>query len=142
MAQTIRKSVFETNSSSSHSITIGIGTEWDNIIPNEKGNIILEGGEFGWECDSFNDALTKANYCAIDFLHDKELIEQLKRVIKDYTNCNKVKIKADESYESPNWSYIDHQSSGTIRSRYFTDEELKNFIFNKSCILYTDNDNH
>lgn len=60
----IRKSVFETNSSSTHSITL-CDTEFlldNSIIPDEDGNIVINGGDFGWEHEIYNDAWTKLNY--------------------------------------------------------------------------------
>ena len=62
----IRSNVFETNSSSSHSITISNSNiVLDTILPDKDGIIYLNGGEFGWEYDRHYSALTKANYCAI-----------------------------------------------------------------------------
>ena len=40
MAITIRNNVFETNSSSTHSVTIKSTSKWGNILPN-KDNIII-----------------------------------------------------------------------------------------------------
>lgn len=135
---TKRLNVFETNSSSSHSITINtIDEDWDTIIPNEEGIIYLNGGEFGWGYEEITDALTKANYCAVDFKENDNLLEKLSSVIKDFTRANEVII--DLSWTS---SYIDHQSDGTVRYEYLSDEDLKYFIFNKKSILIIDNDNH
>ena len=134
MGTIIRNKVFETNSSSTHSISIEIGEEWDNIIPNQDGVIKLYGGEFGWEWRAYNDALTKANYCAVACKLGQTSFNkrELKEVIKEYTGATKVKFKFD------NYG-IDHQSAETLEDLYVSD--LKDFIFNKSSYLYTGNDN-
>jgi hypothetical protein len=143
MGETKRNKVFETNSSSTHSISIEVGQNWDNIELNDKGNIVLEGGEFGWEERVYTDALTKANYCAVDSLGDDTKQDMLKEVIKEYTGAKEVEILAsDESWDSPYYSYIDHQSAGESEEAFSSHETLKNFIFNKSSCLQTDNDNH
>lgn len=139
--KTVRNSVFETNSSSTHSITIGSGQEWDSI-PVKNGKIKLHGGEFGWEWAKYNDALTKANYCAVACkLKSTNFSKRdLKEVIKEFTGATKVKFKFSTSWDRYNYSYIDHQSHDTL-DEITTKEDLKDFIFNKSSYLYTGNDN-
>ena len=140
MAMTVRRGVFETNSSSSHSITVEVGPYWDTITPDD-GVIRLTGGEFGWEIEEYNDAKTKANYAALDFIlcGNEDRLDELIEVIQDFTGYP---VEIDIDLESSNYSYIDHQSIGTVNDDIYDKEELKNFIFNKSSVLYTDNDNH
>lgn len=139
--KTIRKNVFETNSSSTHSISIEIGPNWDTITPNENGKINLYGGEFGWEWRRYDDALTKANYCAISCErgYTNFTKKDLKNAIKEFTGATKVKFKFSTDWNNGNYSYIDHQSDDTLQD--LTASTLKDFIFNKSSILYTGNDN-
>lgn len=108
------------------------------LYPNENGNIILTGGQFGWEWESYNDALTKANYAAVDFMHQTNLTEMLVSLIKEKTGCENVIVNVSDSYESENFSYIDHDSCGLVPKNR---EELENFIFNKNSWLFTGNDN-
>jgi hypothetical protein len=133
----IRSSVFETNSSSTHSISISKDSYGilETIVPNDNGIIILIGGEFGWEWEKYNDALTKANYCAVDNINNRDMLIE---VIKEHTGAKDVVIAIDESWNS---SYIDHQSEGTSNEAFKTKETLKNFIFNSKCYLFTGNDN-
>jgi len=136
----IRNGVFETNSSSAHSVSLaGPDKDFvlDTIYPDENGSIILTGGEFGWEWFKHNDALTKANYAAIANMNNLNLI---KEVIMEQTGCDKVIFAFSNDYDSPNWSYIDHQSieSETCPS---SKDELRNFIFNKNSWLFGGNDN-
>ena len=55
--QKIRKNVFETNSSSTHSICIA--KDMELIIPT---SIHFEFGEFGWEVDTLSSVYEKASY--------------------------------------------------------------------------------
>lgn len=151
MKKEIRHGVFETNSSSSHSISIAKGNEeflMDSIIPDEYGHIHLRGGEFGWSWEKFNDALTKANYCAVhasdpanlkrDAAHLKEMLVE---VIKDQTGASEVVFELSTDWDSPNHSYIDHQSAGVAQEAFASKETLRNFIFNRNSRLFTGNDN-
>lgn len=156
MKQQIRHNVFETNSSSTHSISIAPGNEEllmdTSLKPDENGNVILQGGEFGWDYDSYYDAQSKASYMAIYascWSGDKkeEFIEKLKRVIIEQTGAKDVLFNFTEEYDSKdgkNWSYIDHQSVDSEDYHWvFDDEEtLRQFIFNRNSVLTTDNDNH
>ena len=139
--KTIRKKIFETNSSSTHSISLA----YNECVRDEamidysdinNPKIILKGGEFGWEIEIYNDALTKANYCALDFYNNEELTELLKETIEEFMEVP-VEINIDF-----NNSYIDHQSDGTAREELCTKDDLLNFIFDPNSYLQTDNDNH
>lgn len=142
----IRNNVFETNSSSTHSLSIPEKideTKLTSITPNSEGNIILEGGEFGWEIEEYNDPLTKANYVVVDNLYNEHRLEIIKDIIKEHTGCTDVIILAqNKDWDAPYYSYIDHESSGKTNELFESKEKLRNFIFSPSCILYTDNDNH
>ena len=138
----IRKSVFETNSSSSHSIHIDGETILLDVslLPDESGRVVLPGGEFGWSWLRFNDAVTKANYCAIpasgvSFRH-------LEQAIMEQTGAKKVTYIGREDYSagSGSWSYIDHDSHGTAGELNDV-KKVKNFVFNPNCWLVTGNDN-
>lgn len=142
---TKRQSVFETNSSSSHSITISDTTELlDSITPDKDGNIVLTGGQFGWEIEDYEDALSKANYCAVDVHGNDDYEQMLIDVIKEHTGAKNVifDFTTDYSQDEDNYSYIDHQSYGTTHEAFSSNETLKAFIFNPNSVLRTDNDNH
>lgn len=138
----IRHSVFETNSSSTHSVSIASDSDGilESLYPNEKGILLLKGGEFGWEWEKYNDAETKANYCAVFAKDSEELTELLHNVIKEHTGAKEVKF-LDEG----NIGYIDHQSNfgegGDALKVFDSPETLKNFIFNPRSWLFTGNDN-
>ncbi len=144
MKKTIRQSCFETNSSSTHSISIGEGKLNDTIGLNPDGTITLIGGKFGWGREEYNDAYTKANYLAVDAFGNEELMERLKRIIMEYTGATEVIIDfTTEDWSAKNHSYIDHQSNGTgndvLRG---TDDEIKQFLFCTDSELIIDDDNY
>lgn len=63
----LRKNIFETNSSSTHSVTINGKDkyEWDALsgyVDDEDGKIHVELGEFGWGYDEYEDAYMKLSY--------------------------------------------------------------------------------
>jgi hypothetical protein len=141
MKKIIRSGVFETNSSSSHSISVADKTKefvLDTIYPDQNGVITLTGGEFGWGWFKHNDALTKANYAAVSTLYSESLTDTLIEVIKEQTGAEEVVFGFGEDYSHPNWSYIDHDSVGTCPK---DKDELRNFIFNKNSWLFGGNDN-
>jgi hypothetical protein len=140
----IRKAVFETNSSSSHSIHIDNETALldTSLLPNDDGVVILTGGEFGWAWERFNDAVTKANYCAVK--ESGVSLDLLKQAIMEQTGAKEVTYIGsgdwDAEKNSGPWAYIDHDSHGTAGD-LFTVEMIKNFVFNPNCWLVTGNDN-
>jgi hypothetical protein len=138
----IRNKVFETNSSSTHSVSIVPNTDgiYDTIIPID-GTIILTGGEFGWEWEKYNTALVKANYAAVftQFSPAEDQRNLLIEVLKEQTGARRIKFSLTKR------AYIDHQSSyienGEARKAFENKETLRNWIFNPKCYLFTGNDN-
>lgn len=134
-----RTSVFETNSSSTHSVSIYAATKglYDTIPPNEEGVIHLEGDDFGWEWQSYNDSLIKANYAAIFSRKSPVYRDMLIEVIKDHTGAKEVTFGEA--------GYIDHQSDlsegGDAIKAFDTPVTLKNFLFHPESWLFTGNDN-
>jgi hypothetical protein len=134
MKTLIRKGVFETNSSSSHSISLASEDKdfiFDTIYPDQNGTIRLTGGWFQWDWFKHNDAITKANYAATDFQNNSDLIDLLNEVIMEQTGATEILHMIGDSS-------IDHDSVGTTPR---TKEELRNFIFNKNSWLFGGNDN-
>jgi hypothetical protein len=135
MKKLIRKGVFETNSSSAHSIAIATEDKefvLDTIYPDQHGTIIVRGDEYGWEWFKHNDAETKASYAAQQFANDKDALDKLEWVIKDQTGADRV------IFERLDDGYVDHDSMGIVPRNT---SELKNFIFNKNSWLFGGNDN-
>jgi len=138
----IRSAVFETNSSSTHSISIS--TENTDLLldtslqPDKDGNIVLIGGDFGWGIEDFYDAQTKASYIAVwsNVHHGGKYDDTIIEVICNQTAASNVIFSFEDSY-------IDHQSSDNEYDYICEDKEtLRHFIFNRNSFLHLDNDNH
>ena len=75
----IRKGIFETNSSSTHSLVINKNAPANRIyeVPkNSDGSITIQLGEYGWEVDILSTVIEKLSYFVTQKLHttnDKEL---------------------------------------------------------------------
>lgn len=146
----IRHGVFETNSSSTHSISINRNTEglMETLPVSENGEIEIEPGEFGWELEEYSDPMYKASY-ALTWAKQNEKPENpeystmLEKVIKDQTGAKKVTFvsQGDEgSWDA--WGYIDHQSNDVCETAFEDEATLRDFIFRKGSYFETDNDNH
>lgn len=130
--KTIRKGTFESNSSSTHSICISSRAKGRDTLPVEHGCVYIECAEFGWGWEHYNDAYTKACYVATA-LRDSGDFTELEWAIKDELGDVTVVIKTDNDF-----AYIDHQSRGVPPSDRVS---IREFIFDRSQILVTGNDN-
>ena len=136
----IRKSVFETNSSSVHTLSVESGN-LTSRIPTNTGVCTIYQGEFGWGVDSYTDAATKAAYCwtHVDKYANGDsgrLREMLEKVLLKHTKADRIEFASDPE------AYIDHQSVGTCDKAFESEQTLENFIFNPQNVLFIDNDNH
>lgn len=149
----IRKSVFETNSSSTHSICIAKDVEL--IIPK---SIHFEFGEFGWEYNTLRSISEKASYLytglivqnrnqdteqifdtlrnkGIDVTAEKPLTE-----IRSYTNLDGELV---EYNYSENTGYVDHSYKLTnfLNAICQDENKLMNYLFSDLSFIITGNDN-
>ena len=148
----IRQGVFETNSSSTHSLTISGKDKfiYPNFIPT------IEFGEYGWEQETYSDFTDKISYVITmlatingiqkfeDFLELKEFI-WLKEAVNQHCG-QELKIKAIDDKYNP-LGYVDHQSNDVLDEFLSQDEldfkvKVLDFIFNEKYGFKTDNDNH
>lgn len=146
MPEVRREGVFETNSSSTHSICISPGDFKPDRIPvDENGVCRIWPGEFGWGYDRFTDAPTKASYAYVYAQDDEELMRRLESVIRQATGAREVVFCRDAGEFYPS-GYIDHQSDRGDRdvgaAAFENDERLHRFIFSPRSELVIDNDNH
>lgn len=141
----IRQGVFETNSSSSHSISIAnTGKKFctGSLPLGKDGSISIYPGEFGWSQERYYDAYTKASY-ALTYAYasgSKEIV-MLQEVIQEHTGVKEVNLCTAKS-EWYVFGSIDHQSSDVCACAFESKETLRSFIFNPQSVLVTDNDNH
>lgn len=154
MNKQIRQSVFETNSSSSHSLTLGQGQLVTSPFSAEElrsGFVEIPLGEFGWEWMQYHTTKGKLSYLAsqifnnqgyIDSAKNEEvldsepLFEMLSKVVRDHTGCElRVYGRAE----------VDHQSAfgdgANGRELFESEEKLKAFIFDPTASILTGNDN-
>ena len=148
MKRQIRRKVFETNSSSMHSLTVekkGI-TEYLHVDEDEN-KVIVNFGEFGWGYETYNDAETKLSYLitmlaqynsfSAEELYDTDEFRRINNIVASRCECDGIII--DDSYDG----YVDHQSVeriGSLMSEY--DCTIEEFIFDSGITLIIDNDNH
>ena len=161
MKRQIRQGVFETNSSSIHTIAIAKGTRelGINTVIHNGGAIAFNLGEFGWEARKYTSIKNRASYLWTLACSDtiKEANKR-ERFIRE--TLNEVGIKCvfqpvvKKVYES-GWEccgtedgeyfYIDHSDSwGTFTDRLFSDKDLLlDFLFGDSYVItYNDNDDY
>lgn len=140
MKRQIRSSVFETNSSSTHSIAI-------SKSPATIGKYIHFGiGEFGWE----NDTANTADYLYTAILEQDEwtvLVDKLKEVLDkysiEYTFEEPVfRFSHDGEYKWLEYGYIDHSDelADFINAIFSNEDLLMRYLFGNSTV-YTGNDN-
>ncbi len=160
----IRIGVFETNSSSTHTLTIAGKNNGEYFtvdpkdVPDDPGLAALPGdnkvhvklGEFGWECTAFNNAYDKLSYaltmvvmteCDGQSVYDSKGFNDINKLIQTKLNCDGITI---DNYPNGDY-YIDHQSYDYYSSLDdFLNEygvTLEDFIFDKNIIVITKNDN-
>lgn len=153
MITKIRNGVFETNSSSTHSIVINSG---EYQIPKDT-NIDILTGEFGWEIEYYSGFYDKASYAltyAINCGSSNTNLELLNQVLTEHISSESIitynghsyeeLIKYIESSDGYNYDmgYIDHQSLDEASEIFENSETLSDFLFSSNSWFETDNDNH
>ena len=127
--------VFETNSSSTHSLEIGSGYLIDSsdLNLNEDNNLVIELGQFGWEWETYTHFEDLASYVFTAIKSDESLTRELISLIKfNYPIINEI-IISDCDY-----SYVDH---GSEHIEGMDASDLFDFIFTQGSELETGNDN-
>ena len=143
MKTNIRSNVFETNSSSVHTITIS------NNSPQRIDNyIFFDRGQYGWEWEIYNSSQDKANYlyeCMIDlFYHNNSLKEKCDRIREELAlykvGCDFAEVNEDNVYYD---GYVDHGNENKELVDYLLDnpDKLIDYLFNDTSYIATGNDN-
>lgn len=128
----IRKGVFETNSSSTHSICI---SKWPAAWPKK---IVFTLGEYGWPFDHVCDTASYLYTGICDLYEDgTEYLERLKAILEK----NGVEYEF-ENPEDSGWWYLDHgcELVPLIEELLNNEDMLCRFLCGDSCV-YTGNDN-
>ena len=135
--------MFETNSSSTHTLTMGKSPK-HKIDESYTNTIKLGLGEYGWGIERLTTWYEKADYLSIVAIKDERKKEMLEEALfKKFPNC-KIKYETEyDKYEGGNVAigYIDHQSSGEIWNDIGSINDLYDVIFGDS-VINIDNDNH
>lgn len=141
----IRSKVFETNSSSSHSLTVAPAevVDFSTFISKDQakeGVLVVEYGEFGWEKDYHYDFRTKLSYLLTD-IKCSTGSDDISGTSQFAVVQELIKEKLGVSLEVSGDGYIDHQSVGTAVYLVDDTQELSNFLFGSSSYVETGNDN-
>jgi hypothetical protein len=152
MNRQVRRSVFETNSSSTHSICIAKDTEL--IIPKV---VHFSFGEFGWEYDSLSSVQSKASYLYTGLVGNSRLedansiMETLRKKgievtaeIPEYNTGSYVDDgKTVEYTHCVNGGYVDHSDELVefLDDICASEEKLMSFLFSPLSFILTGNDN-
>lgn len=147
MKRNIRRSVWETNSSSVHSIVIDKGGRESSNLPVKDGKIQVDFGTFGKDEMTFSSQYDKLSYLVtccyylsgLDYedIYDNYEFQRIQEVICRYAGVKGIEIIGK------NEPAIDHQSQPyeTIEIiNTYHDEEIIDFVFNKYISLGTDAD--
>ena len=158
-----RNGVFETNSSSTHSLTLS--PNFENMITSpvsdleiKQGYIVVQPGEFGWEEQDHWEVHEKISYLYVDAMYSAQgdvsidpndeyyrnsniHLKMIVDAVKEYTGFGVFFEKQEDKYNP--FGYIDHQSLGICGDVW--DEGTNGvvrFIFSNDSYFKTDNDNH
>ena len=161
----IRRGVFETNSSSVHTLTI---TKNSNNLKFPK-KLIFDSGDYGWEHSCLNTPEEKASYlwetikCILPDDENKNLVEYNKALDSITKILKSVGVKAVFKYNNPKYKeskyggyykfynkegyeddgYIDHayELITFVKEVCFDKDKLLGFLFSESSYIETGNDN-
>lgn len=146
----IRKSIFETNSSSVHAICI-IKISNNYYVPDE---LHFGFGEFGWQFATYDSVSDKASYLwtAICSLYDDlESVELIKDKIKEWIKSSypNTDITFSMPTKDEKWNllkfegYIDHSDDTRDFVDYVMDNSynLFDYLFDYDSFIATGNDN-
>ena len=167
MKKQIRQGLFETNSSSTHTITISTTDEYKNVKL-EDDVIGFGTGEFGWEYEEYDDLYNKAAYLwtgivESDYFTPEQIVkikENIKKVLSEYGLSAYFDPYETCSYERSDGTtkvycrmlrsgYIDHAYNlyewfDELFPNHGEDidgEMLMQFLFNPGSYIQTGNDN-
>lgn len=149
--QQVRKSVFETNSSSSHAFAMGRG---DVVSMPFSKEVLTEGiftvyqNDYGWEWYRYYSSPEKIRYLVTLVLNgnsyresvsgENTYLNMLSKVVKEHTGVIL-------QYDAFSKGGIDHQSSinenGRVMGVFDSERLLKSFLFDDTAYIQTGNDN-
>ena len=153
----VRTSMFETNSSSTHSIVVSYDKKIQYVTnpyqthyaTYENGVLRLcEDNSFGWGWEVLTDWKDKFAYAVAELRFRTDELEDLLNKVKERLGCTEIIIPDrtlwnDETQTEPDYGYIDHQSHGTLLCFLSeTGTNVIDFIFDDKYGVILDNDNN
>jgi hypothetical protein len=138
------------NSSSSSFVVIG---RRPLVKPDLPDPLIVDAelgeAEFGWGPKTIYDLGSRIIFAYIQTAYgeNKERLDMLEKVIKEYCSISCMVWKITEEYNDSDkdWGYIDHQSSyvdGKNLEIFKSEDILRQFLFAEDSVIVLDNDNH
>ena len=134
--KSIRKNVFETNSSSTQSLCITS----NNLLDEKQNFVSFQLGEFGWEHDKLSSVEEKASYLYTGIMYndlDESLLPKLKEIL------DKNEIKYEFESDDSDFYYIDHagELDDFLKDICNDENKLMRFLFSSESFILTGNDN-
>ena len=162
----IREKVWETNSSSSHTVTVRGKEMISKYVFGKSDYLPVYLGEYGWNSDPCDEFMSKLEYamCMVlmteypnfgywerGFTVNQTVLESLdgyqlllNAVRTQFPDCKEIVIKKNDGYYP--YGYIDHQScEGYSSLRDFLEDwnlTAERYLFDYGVVVHIDNDNH
>ena len=140
MKQQIRRNLFETNSSSVHSIVI---TKESNVSIPENLYITKKG--FGWENEVYDDIEDRASYLYTAIrscIKENDQPRYINKLIKFLEKLG-VEVEIDHERDDSYYFGIDHSDEllDFIKDIFNNEDYLFNYLFSPTSYIRTGNDN-
>ena len=151
MTMQVRKGVFETNSSSSHSLTMKpsdvVNPPFQQNVM-RKGEVVIGVGEYGWRYERFYSVKNKLRYLLTQITRGKlpegeDIAGSLREQSPEFAMLYHI-VKAQTGVSivvMPSEGYIDHQSEGVGMELFKDEAGLTSFLFSEESYIETGNDN-
>lgn len=152
MKKQIRKQIFETNSSSTHSIVVG--NKGEDVYAGLPKRLEFHGDEFGWEHRLYTDTQTKANYLFTSLKYTDtphEYVERIKSTLAKWGIEATFEEIVEKRYSSGgvyyeiagDYSYVDHggENKDLVKELCEDEAKLMNYLFSDGSYVETSNDN-
>lgn len=138
-----RHSIFETNSSSTHVLTIVKNGKYK--LP-EK--LRFDFGEFGWEKEVYTDTNSKASYLITlifeaDDKYKDEWLDRLSKILDSHNIQYTYPVPHKDQWGYMSQGYVDHCDEAFAWVEYVLSDENKlfSFLFDERSYISTSNDN-
>lgn len=144
--KTIRPNVFETNSSSAHTISFPCASACENLTPEPQTITAYGDGEYGWGYEILTEPRELLDYWLVAVKDTgTDYSEEKRKAVIDYFFTKQIELEIPESISKVT-GYIDHQSVDSecrvLAGFIDNPEALFKFVFCPDTKIIIDNDNH